>query len=449
MCGRRTRSASASLTGCGELTEDVLIGRLNARGDGTTQVGGRRVTVPGTLPDERVHIAPWHDARGRVRWRVEAVLASSAERVDPACDQHARCSGCPLRHAASPARAAFAAEAAEFAVRRHLALHVPVSRRYAPVSQDGFRARLSAGVYAEMGAEPVPGMAARGDGPPIDLRRCPAQSAESREALVQLWAEVEELGLTQRIRRVTISANDDGSARVVLSAVMPEDVAALTSAAWMPRPRWTLAVSPRSDGPGVEAEATLVYGPESLPFEVDGDRLHARLTAWTPQTPGSLSTLRAAALDLLACAPESRVLELGCGVGTLSAAIARRCEALVGVDMVRAAAEDAATNMAALGVLNARFRHGRADQAIRRLLAGGERFDRVVLHGMRLPFGEALTNVLPAVRAARIVYIAPSATAMAKDLASLRGYRLSRLEQLEQMPGTAHTLTLGLVEPRA
>jgi len=437
------------LTGCGDLTEDVLIGRLNARGDGTTQVEGRRVIVPGALPGERVRISPWHDARGRVRWRIDALLEASPERVAPACDQHAQCSGCPLRHAAHTTRAAHAAEAAEFAVRRRLGLSVPVSTRYTPVAQDGFRARLSAGVYAEGESAPVPGMAPRGDGPPIDLRRCPAQSAESRAALSRVWAEVEDLGLTQRVRRLTLSMGADAATRVVLSAAEPDDVAALRMAPWTPRPRWTLAVSPRTDGPGVEAEAVIVYGPEALPFEVDGDRLHARLTAWTPQTPGSLTALRAATLELLACTAKSRVLELGCGVGTLSAAIARRCEALVGVDMVRAAAEDAATNMAALGVLNARFRHGRADQAIRRLLAGGERFDRVVLHGMRLPFGEALTNVLPAVRPARIVYIAPSASAMARDLATLRGYTLTRLEQLEQMPGTAHPLTLGLVEPRA
>jgi len=431
------------------MTEDILIERLNARGYGTARVGQHRVAVPGTLPGEHVRVAPWHDARGRVRWGVTAVLSPSTERVSAACEQYDRCSGCPLRHAAAATRAAHAAEAAEFAVRRLLGVSVPVSRRLTPVSQDAFRARLSAGVYAQDGAAPVPGMAARGDGPPIDLRRCPAQSAESRVALTALWDEVERLSLTHRVRRVTLSVGADAAVRVVLSAADPADVAPLRAAPWTPRARWTLAVSPRTDGPGVEAEAVLVYGPDALSFDVDGDRFHARLTAWTPQTPGSLSSLRVATLELLACEASSRVLELGCGVGTLSAALARRSAALVGVDMVRAAAEDAARNLSALGITHAHFRHGRADHAVRRLLAGGERFDRVLLHGMRLPFGEALTNVLSAVRATRIVYIAPSAVAMARDLATLRGYALTRLEQLEQMPGTAHTLTLGLVEPRA
>ncbi len=425
----------------------VDIERLNARGDGIAHLDGRRITVPGTLPGERVTTSSALDRRGRTVWGLDEVEVASVDRVDPACAQFARCAGCPLRHTHEAVEADFAAERATYAVRRRLGLEVPVAASHRPVTRAGFRARLSAGLYRGSDGVVVPGMRGRADTEPVDLRRCPAQSEASKTALELLTLDLERAGLLDAVARISVATGDDQRVRVVLGATSPEAAAQLLASSLPERPGRALAVTTRLNGPGFEAEAVALHGDLRLPFSVGEDRFEASLTSWSPQTPGSLVCVQSVVERLLACAPEARVLELGCGVGTLSIHLARRCGSLVGVDLVRGAVADAVRNAAALGVENARFRQGRADQAVRRLLAGGGRFDRLVLHGMRLPFGHDLMNVLPALRVPRMVYVAPSAISMVRDLEALRGYRLAHLEQIAQLPGTAHTLTVGLLLP--
>jgi len=425
----------------------VEIERLNARGDGIAHLDGRRITVPGTLPGERVRTSSALDSRGRTVWGLEDVEVASPNRVDPACAQFDRCAGCPLRHTGEGVEADFAAERATYAVRRRLNLEVPVTASHRPVPRAGFRARLSAGLYPAHDGALVPGMRGRAETEPVDLRHCPAQSEASRAALETLMLDLESAGLADAVARISVATGDDARVRIVLGASSTEAAARLLGSALAERSGRAVAVTTRLNGPGFEAEAVALHGDLRLPFTVDGDRFDASLTSWSPQTPGSLACVQSVVARLLACEPASRVLELGCGVGTLSVHLARASASLVGVDLVRGAVDDAARNAAALGVGNATFRQGRADQAVRRLLARGDRFDRLVLHGMRRPFGLDLMNVLPALRVARVVYVAPSAISMVRDLEVLRGYGLAHLEQIAQLPGTAHTLTVGLLLP--
>ena len=69
------------------------IERLGRQGDGVGAVDGVSVFVPFTLPGEQV-IADVEGARGQLL----KVLASSPERIKPACPHFGTCGGCALQH---------------------------------------------------------------------------------------------------------------------------------------------------------------------------------------------------------------------------------------------------------------------------------------------------------------------------------------------------------------
>lgn len=282
-------------------------------------------------------------------------------------------------------------------------------------------------------------------GADVDLRRCPAQTPASRAALDTLVNDLAALGLTADVTRANVAATaDGGGVRVVLAAADRTSMARLRAAAWPERPGWdrfAKVPSPR-DG-DLESGAERLTGRDTMFFDSPTDRLQATLPAWVPQSPGTLPAL----LHWLETHLEpdgARLLELGSGVGTSSLPLSRRAASLLGVDCVREAVADATENARQAVLDNVRFRLGFADRAVRRLLAGGESFDAVLLHGMRAPFGERLMDALPALRARRIAYVAPVTASLARDAARLRGYRPVRLDFLDQMPGTAHIMALGL-----
>jgi 23S rRNA (uracil1939-C5)-methyltransferase len=132
----------------------------------------------------------------------------------------------------------------------------------------------------------------------------------------------------------------------------------------------------------------------------------------------------------------------------LSLPIARRVASLVGIDIEREAVVDAAFNAGVSGVENARFRTGEAAHALGRLLGEGARADLVVVHAMRRPLGEATMARIAALGPRRVLYLAPHAPALARDLVALPRYRVVRLGLLDQAPGAVACLTLCLLEAR-
>src|SRR5262245_27496947 len=83
----------------------VDIERLDPSGDGIARVGGRQVSIPFTIPGERVRIETGHTRGGRITTHVIEVLRASPHRVTPRCahfDPPAgpACGGCSWQHIA-------------------------------------------------------------------------------------------------------------------------------------------------------------------------------------------------------------------------------------------------------------------------------------------------------------------------------------------------------------
>lgn len=457
----------------------VRVESLSWRGLGIAQVEGRPLVVPGTDAGEWVQVALATDARGRRYGALEAVIEPSPHRVDPACAQAARCPGCPLRHLAVArqqqvkvgqhlealerlghfGRAAPPGLAAEPGLGGALETDPGLdagldsgldagldseldsgldpappggspARRFSELPIDHLPAPPADGHRARARARPVEvagrlrlGMQGLGDG--VALADCPAQSTGSRDLLALLESQPAAFALDEIEVEGDLTDGQvvlTGAPAAVAQVVLPPSVTVLT----------------RTLGPRGPSRPRHVAGPPHGWLEVEGDHLRFTAPGWRPQSPLSLPALRAAVVGALAGA--NRLLEVGCGAGTLSLPLARGVGELVGLDLERASVDDATFN--ARHLANARFRVGEADHTLRRLLAGSERFDHALLHAMRRPFGPEVLPRLRPLGVERVLYLAPSAAALARDLADAPGWRVERLAFLDQLPGTVHLLTL-------
>ena len=436
----------------------VVIDAVDRRGHGWASVDGHRLRVPGTDAGEIVELRVAEGRRGRLVGRVQAVLEPSPHRVDPGCAQQPDCPGCPLRHL-SPQRAQMLRrDGAVATLRRFAAVEVPDAPTvHAPIGRDGFRARAVAMTRRGTDGTLVLGMDAYpspdGPSPPIDLARCPVQTDDVRDLLARLTHELDAAGYTifdpqtreGALRHVVVQRD-----RVVLGFATPPDTDRLIREVLPDRADVGLFYEVvRPDRFGVLVKPIWLRGPRFSALDLDGDRFRATLPAWTPQSPTTIPSLRRVVRAALDIGTDDDVLELGSGIGTLSIDLARAARSVLGVDMVYAAVEDSEHNAARAGIENATFRNGRAHRAARRLLSREPpaRFDLALLHAMRLPFGDALMGVLPALRARRLVYLAPSTAALAADISALPRHRLVDLSFFDQMPGTAHLLAIATLEP--
>ena len=75
------------------MTTQVTIRSMGAGGDGVANLPDGQLFVPFTLPGEVANVA-----RDKNRATVMALLETSPERQDPACQHFEDCGGCALQH---------------------------------------------------------------------------------------------------------------------------------------------------------------------------------------------------------------------------------------------------------------------------------------------------------------------------------------------------------------
>ena len=137
---------------------------------------------------------------------------------------------------------------------------------------------------------------------------------------------------------------------------------------------------------------------------------------------------------------EDTVLDLYCGVGTITLAMASAAGKVIGVEVIPQAVEDARDNAKRNGIENAEFFCGDAGQAALELERKGVKADVVVVDpprkGLNADTIEALARFAPR----RIVYVSCDPATLARDVALLkqRGYVLKNALAADLFPRCSH-----------
>lgn len=77
---------------------EVTVDTLGARGDGVTQLDGRPVYLPMTLPGDRVIARIQGERAGGLKAEVVELIETGPGRVDPPCPHYGPCGGCTVQH---------------------------------------------------------------------------------------------------------------------------------------------------------------------------------------------------------------------------------------------------------------------------------------------------------------------------------------------------------------
>jgi 23S rRNA (uracil1939-C5)-methyltransferase len=203
-----------------------------------------------------------------------------------------------------------------------------------------------------------------------------------------------------------------------------------------PAGRWGTAI--RAD------RAQRLCGPPEVQLSIGGMRLEASPAAWTPLSAAGAEALAALILEQLGPAQERRLLEVGCGIGSVSLLLARAGFLVEGFDSRWSAVLDARRNAERNGIAGARFHAAAAPGAIRRLLARGRRYDTAFIHALRKPYGEQTFALFAELGIRQVVYCSPYPANLARDAAALvrRGWRLTHATPIDLIPYSNHVLVV-------
>jgi 23S rRNA (uracil1939-C5)-methyltransferase len=187
-------------------------------------------------------------------------------------------------------------------------------------------------------------------------------------------------------------------------------------------------------------EEVVLYGPGYIEDTLCGLNFRLSPRSFYQVNHHQAERLYQAAIDRAEITKNDTVLDLYCGVGTITLAMAKAAGKVIGVEVIPQAVEDARDNAARNGIDNAEFFCGDAGQAALELEKQGIRADVVVVDpprkGLNADTIEALSRFAPR----RIVYVSCDPATLARDVALLkeRGYQVKDAIAADLFPRCAH-----------
>jgi 23S rRNA (uracil1939-C5)-methyltransferase len=181
--------------------------------------------------------------------------------------------------------------------------------------------------------------------------------------------------------------------------------------------------------------------------EAVADRLY-RISAgsvFPVSTPGA-EVLVEVVLAYAAAGPDDAVLDVCCGVGLLTLALADAAREVVGIDAAPVACEDFAINAGEQA--NVVLHEGPLEEVLPALSEQGQRFDVAVFTAPRAGAGPEVVRQIAGLGPRRIVYVAADPALLARDGIYLleAGYRLREVQPIDMEPQTFHVETVALWE---
>ena len=187
-------------------------------------------------------------------------------------------------------------------------------------------------------------------------------------------------------------------------------------------------------------EFITLYGPGYIEDTLCGLNFRLSPRSFYQVNHHQAQRLYQAAIQQAGITKSDTVLDLYCGVGTITLAMAGAAGKVIGVEVIPQAVEDARDNARRNGIENAEFFCGDAGQAALELEKNGVKADVAVVDpprkGLNADTIEALARMAPR----RIVYVSCDPATLARDVALLkeRGYRLKNAMAADLFPRCAH-----------
>ena len=436
----------------GEIETGAVVA-LTHEGDGIVREG-KAAFVPGALPGELIRFRRSARHRQYDDALLLEVLEASSARVKPACAHFGICGGCALQHLAPAAQLA----AKELELRDNLERMARVTpRTWLPALAGpawGYRrrARLSVKFVAKK-ARVLVGFRERFKPYVSAINGCEVLAPRAAALIEPLSAALTRLSIRELVPQVEVSIADNAVALVLRVLATPGNADLEVLRAFETEHGVRLYL--QEGGLDSVRRLTDVALEEPLRYALPAFALELEFapTDFIQVNAEVNEALVARAIELLEVDEHSRVLDLFCGIGNFTLALARRARTVMGVEADERLVARARHNAERHGLGNAHFhRLDLAEPASGEAACLREAYSHVLIDPPRAG-ARAMLPTVARLSPQRLLYISCHPGSLARDVGMLvheYGFILQAAGVLDMFPHTMHVESLALLErPRA
>lgn len=447
----------------------VTIEDISDTGEGIGHIDGFTLFVSRAVPGDTVQARILKAKKTYAFAKTEEILTPSPSRTEPLCPLAGSCGGCQLSYMTYEAQLALKQKKVEDCVRRIGGFaDVPVLPIIGMDDPRGYRnkGQFPAGTIRRPGqdsaAEPVLGFYAGRSHRIVPAKSCPmlwdghekilsAVREYLAESGVKPYDEETGKGLVRHVlMRKGFATGEILVCMVINGPTLPKANLLWKKLSEIPGVV-SLSININTEKTNVilGAETKTLFGPGAITDRIGDVTFSISPASFYQVNPVQMKILYDTALAYAGLTGNEVVWDLYCGIGTISLFLARHAKRVYGVEIVPDAVADARANAQANRIENASFYEGAAEEVVPRLIAEDPSVkpDVVVVDPPRKGCEKSLLTTILAMEPARIVYVSCDPATLARDLRILAdgGYRVERVQPVDQFPGSVHVESVALL----
>ena len=423
-----------------------------AEGQGVAKIDGCAVFIPNAILGEKVCVRIEKAQKTWAAGKITEILEKSPHRVQRACPISSSCGGCDFWHMDYEEEARLKARHVRDCLNRMGGESLEELSILDAPTCEGYRNKAQYPVACRKGRA-YAGFFKAGTHQVVENSRCrilPEEADRVKELVIDyvnqyrvpVYDEEAHKGLLRHIyvRKGAVS----GQILVCLvlnGRKLPREEALIEKLRTVEGfTTLQISVNTKKANTILGDEFITLYGPGYIEDTLCGLNFRLSARSFYQVNHHQAQRLYEAAIQQAEITKEDTVLDLYCGVGTITLCMAKAAGKVIGVEVIPQAVEDARDNAGRNGIENAQFICADAGQAALELEAKGIRADVVVVDPPRKGLNSDAIEALARFSPRRIVYVSCDPATLARDVALLkeRGYTLKNAMACDLFPRTRH-----------
>lgn len=434
-----------------------MVSAYSSEGLGIVRLDGAVIFVPHAVRGETIDLRITKVMKSSFAGEIVAIKAPSPERANPECPYYGRCGGCDFQHVtyqeelwAKRRRVQDALSrlgGADLEVEEILGAKTP--SHYRNKSQYPVGANGSVGFYRARSHQVVPVEHCLIQ-PEASNKTAQAAGDWMRRYHISAYDESTGKGL---VRHIYVRVNGQGESLCCVVAngrQLPREpeLAALIQAA---APKTVGVVLNTNTRPGnviLGDKYRVIWRQDFLMDTLCGLKFKLSVPSFYQVNRAQAEVLYNKALEFAGLTGQETVLDLYCGIGTITLCLAQQAKRVIGAEIVPQAIADARGNAVRNSIKNAEFFCEDAATIAARLEREGLRPDVVTVDPPRKGLAPTVIAAIAGMGPTRVVYVSCDPATLGRDIKIFAGfdYHPLRVCAVDMFPRTRHVETIMLLQ---
>ena len=434
---------------------------LGSEGEGIVKIDGFTVFVNGMLPGEKGKILIVKVKKSFGYGKLTELIEPSPERTVPPCPYYKTCGGCSIQHMSYKAQLEFKRNKVRDCVERIGGIFGAEYPETIGMDEPWrYRNKAQYPVGKDRDGKTVIGFYAPRSHRITDIDECMLQMDGSEKIIeitrkyiekynVPVYDETAHSGLLRHvITRTSRSTGEMMVTFVINGKNLPhsgELIEELRKTGYVASV--ALNINREKTNAILGAKSLTLWGKDTIRDEIGGVKFDISSLSFYQVNPVQTEKLYGLAIDAAGLTGRETVIDVYCGIGTISLLAAKKAKTVHGIEIVERAVEDAKANAVINGIENASFEAGKAEDILPKMYAEGTRADVIFVDPPRKGLEPSVIEAVCGMEPDRIVYVSCDPATLARDLKlfAQKGYGTGKINTVDMFCQTGHVETVVLL----